>query len=69
MRRRIREERGRRREGEFWGFSEGFGGEDIRVGSGKEGGSFRVGLVGAFTRGTGFAGGDGEWGIDGIGES
>ena len=54
--------------GKFTWFCKVFGGKYIGIGSGKEGCSFIVGLVGAFSRGSGFSSGDCKCGIAGFRE-
>lgn len=55
--------------GEFTWLCKVFGGKYIGIGSGEEGRSFVVGLVGAFSRGSWFPSGDCKGGIAGLRES
>lgn len=52
--------------GEFMRFYKGFGRKHIGVSGGEEDGCFVVGLIGAFSRGSRFPGGDCKWGIAGF---
>ncbi len=52
--------------GEFAGIGEVFGGKDVRIGRGKQGGGFIVSLVGAFSRCSRFPGGNCNGGIAGF---